>query len=46
VAFAIVGVKDSVDDAERTSSDLAGLVVASVRRLVSTDDEHEPYRLL
>jgi site-specific recombinase XerD len=37
---------DSVDDAERASSDLAGLVVAPVGRLIPVDDEYEPYRLL
>lgn len=35
-----------MDDAERSSPNLAGLVVASVGRLVPTDDEYEPYRLL
>lgn len=35
-----------MDDAERAGSNLAGLVVASVGRLVPTDDEYEPYRLL
>ncbi len=35
-----------MDDADTTSSNLAGLVVASVGRLVPTNNEYEPYRLI
>ena len=35
-----------MDGAKTGQPDLAGLKVASVGRLISTDDEWEPYRLL